>query len=451
MMNRNLFPHIIWILVASISFILGYKFFPAGDGRSAKPVGLEQGDLSLADGKSLKREGKGVSSQQGKGAGSEIGRDALSEKKTLSDLEIESLGEKLKESTNPIDRRLAFSQLLQGLTAENALLIRDQIKDFDAGSPEFKEFHYAWGSIGGTDAIMFGVDTVEPDMSPALSGWASSDPQKAIAWFESLDMENDSSFDPLLKDRKMKAEDLRNHLMGGLVQGLADTDPDLAMRFVQEVLDSGNKAAHGMMHAPISAMIRTSSPLEAAQWASQLEEGFVRNQAMSRTADHFARKDFEAAKEWAESVSSNDGAERVIGPVTKNWASRDPEAAMDWVSSLPEGKAQHSGTWAALNGWAGKDPAAASDYLANMPDSEMRNVAISGFSDRLVWENPQAAMTWANSITSDEMRNDALTRVGRSWARKDPKAASDWADSTPGIPLTIQSEIDNARSKQRKN
>lgn len=450
-MNRRLFPHIIWILVASISFILGYKFFPAGDGRSAKPVGLEQGDLSLADGKSLKREGKGVSSQQGKGAGSEIGRDALSEKKTLSDLEIESLGEKLKESTNPIDRRLAFSQLLQGLTAENALLIRDQIKDFDAGSPEFKEFHYAWGSIGGTDAIMFGVDTVEPDMSPALSGWASSDPQKAIAWFESLDMENDSSFDPLLKDRKMKAEDLRNHLMGGLVQGLADTDPDLAMRFVQEVLDSGNKAAHGMMHAPISAMIRTSSPLEAAQWASQLEEGFVRNQAMSRTADHFARKDFEAAKEWAESVSSNDGAERVIGPVTKNWASRDPEAAMDWVSSLPEGKAQHSGTWAALNGWAGKDPAAASDYLANMPDSEMRNVAISGFSDRLVWENPQAAMTWANSITSDEMRNDALTRVGRSWARKDPKAASDWADSTPGIPLTIQSEIDNARSKQRKN
>ncbi len=450
-MNRNLFPHIIWILVASISFILGYKFFPAGDGRSAKPVGLEQGDLSLADGKSLKREGKGVSSQQGKGAGSEIGRDALSEKKTLSDLEIESLGQKLKESTNPIDKRLAFSQLLQGLTAENALLIRDQIKNFDAGSPEFKEFHYAWGSIGGTDAIMFGVDTVEPDMSPALSGWASSDPQKAIAWFESLDMENDSSFDPLLKDRKMKAEDLRNHLMGGLVQGLADTDPDLAMRFVQEVLDSGNKAAHGMMHAPISAMIRTSSPLEAAQWASQLEEGFVRDQAMSRTADHFARKDFEAAKEWAESVSSNDGAERVIGPVTKNWASRDPEAAMDWVSSLPEGKAQHSGTWAALNGWAGKDPAAASDYLANMPDSEMRNVAISGFSDRLVWENPQAAMTWANSITSDEMRNDALTRVGRSWARKDPKAASDWADSTPGIPSTIQSEIENVNRSKRKN
>ncbi len=450
-MNRSLFPHIIWIFVASISFIVGYKFFPADDGRSAGPAVSGQGDQFLADGKSLNREGNGASKQQGDGAGFEIGGNTSSKKKILTDLEIESLGQKLKDSTSPIDRRLAFSQLLDGLTAENALLIRDQIKDFDAGSPEFKEFHYAWGAVGGTDAIMFGVDTVEPDMSPALSGWASSDPQKAIAWFEALDMENDSSFDPLLKDRKMKADDLRNHLMGGLVQGLADTDPDLAIEFVQGVLDSGNKAAHGMVHAPISAMIRSSSPLEAAQWASQLDEGFVRDQAMSRTADHFARKDFEAAKEWAESVSSNDGAERIIAPVTRNWASRDPEAAMDWVSGLPEGKAQHSGTWAALNGWAGKDPTAASDYLANMPDSEMRNTAISGFSDRLVWENPQAAMTWASSITSDEMRNDTMTRVGRSWARKNPQAAADWAQSTPGIPSTIQSEIENVNRSKRKN
>ena len=81
----------------------------------------------------------------------------------------------------------------------------------------------------------------------------------------------------------------------------------------------------------------------------------------------------------------------------------------------------------------------------------MRNTAISGCSDRLVWENPQAAMTWANSITSDQMRNDALTRVGKSWARKDPKAALSWAQETPGIPSTIQEEIDNANRNKRKN
>ena len=144
-------------------------------------------------------------------AENEIGVGTSKKINQLSGLDIEALGDQLRGSTNPIDRRLAFSKLLEGLTAENALLIRDQIKNFDPNSAEFKEFHYAWGVVGGTDAIMFGVDTVEPDMQPALSGWASSDPQKAIEWFEALDMENDSSFDPLLKDRKMKAEDLRNH------------------------------------------------------------------------------------------------------------------------------------------------------------------------------------------------------------------------------------------------
>ena len=84
---------------------------------------MEQGDLSLADSESLKREAKKASSQQGKGTGFEIGGNVSSEKKILSDLEIESLGQKLKGSTNPIDKRLAFSQLLQGLTTENALLI----------------------------------------------------------------------------------------------------------------------------------------------------------------------------------------------------------------------------------------------------------------------------------------------------------------------------------------
>ena len=62
------------------------------------------------------------------------------------------------------------------------------------------------------------------------------------------------------------------------------------------------------MHAPISAMIQTNSPSEAAQWAAQLDEGEIRNQAMSRTADNYAKKDFEAAKE-AESFGTDNGVQ----------------------------------------------------------------------------------------------------------------------------------------------
>ena len=431
-MSKTLKVHSLWLGISILSFVIGYSIFPSNtqNKNSSKKNGLqssslleESGDKSprgLTDGKVL--------------AENVLKEDSQSNTNQLSDLDIESIGAQLRGSTNPIDRRLAFSKLLEGLTAENALLIRDQIKSFDPNSAEFKEFHYAWGAVGGTDAIMFGVDTVEPDMQPALSGWASSDPQKAIEWLEALDMENDSSFDPLLKDRKMKAEDLKNHLLGGLVQGLSNSDPDLAIDYVKEVIDSGNRVGYRLMHAPISAMIQTNSPSEAAQWAAQLDEGEIRNQAMSRTADNYAKKDFEAAKEWAESFGSDNGVERVIDPVTRNWASKDPEAALEWVSTLPEGNAQHSGTSAALHQWAEKDPTAASNYLAEMPESDMRNAAIAGFSNRLVWENPQAAMTWASSISgNDQFRNEVMTRVGRSWQRKDPKGAAQWSAENPGI------------------
>lgn len=431
-MSKTLKVHSLWLGISILSFVIGYSIFPSNtqNKNSSKKNGLqssslleESGDKSprgLTDGKVL--------------AENVLNEDSQTNTNQLSDLDIESIGAQLRGSTNPIDRRLAFSKLLEGLTAENALLIRDQIKSFDPNSAEFKEFHYAWGAVGGTDAIMFGVDTVEPDMQPALSGWASSDPQKAIEWFEALDMENDSSFDPLLKDRKMKAEDLKNHLLGGLVQGLSNSDPDLAIDYVKEVIDSGNRVGYRLMHAPISAMIQTNSPSEAAQWAAQLDEGEIRNQAMSRTADNYAKKDFEAAKEWAESFGSDNGVERVIDPVTRNWASKDPEAALEWVSTLPEGNAQHSGTSAALHQWAEKDPTAASNYLAEMPESDMRNAAIAGFSNRLVWENPQAAMTWASSISgNDQFRNEVMARVGRSWQRKDPKGAAQWSADNPGI------------------
>lgn len=430
-MSKTLKVHSLWLGISILSFVIGYNIFPTStqnnnsiqkNSVSSNSISEESGEKSprgLTGGKVL--------------AENVLNEDSQSKANQLSDLDIESIGAQLRGSTNPIDRRLAFSKLLEGLTAENALLIRDQIKSFDPNSAEFKEFHYAWGAVGGTDAIMFGVDTVEPDMQPALSGWASSDPQKAIEWFEALDMENDSSFDPLLKDRKMKAEDLKNHLLGGLVQGLSNSDPDLAIDYVKEVIDSGNRVGYRLMHAPISAMIQTNSPSEAAQWAAQLDEGEIRNQAMSRTADNYAKKDFEAAKEWAESFGSDNGVERVIDPVTRNWASKDPEAALEWVSTLPEGNAQHSGTSAALHQWAEKDPTAASNYLAEMPESDMRNAAIAGFSNRLVWENPQAAMTWASSISNDQFRNEVMARVGRSWQRKDPKGAAQWSAENPGI------------------
>ena len=54
-----------------------------------------------------------------------------------------------------------------------------------AESAEFREFHFAWGKIAGTVAVLFGADTEMADMSPALAGWASADPAAALLALQS--------------------------------------------------------------------------------------------------------------------------------------------------------------------------------------------------------------------------------------------------------------------------
>ena len=439
--NKTLLIHGAWLIVAISSFVVGALLFPVGHGSSAggeapmASVVSTKGEEGLVGTDSvLGSPGKAV---LGPGKG-KIGGSVAS----LSHRDIASLGEELRRATSPIDRRLVFSRLLEGLTAENALAIREQIAHLHHHSAEFREFHYAWGALSGTEAIMFGATTEEDDMSPALAGWASADPSAAIAWFEGLDMEKDAGFDPLIKDRKIPADDLRGHLMRGLVQGLADADPNRASDFVLAMVRAGHRGAEHMMHGVAEAVLRAGAPADAAAWAEQLPAGPGRNIAMHRVADRYVDADPIAAAAWAEKFSHRPESAGVIAEVAANWSHEDLQAALDWLTDLPEGSGQSAGLRRTLHDWAHRNPTEASKYLTTMPASDAKDAAISGFSRRVAWEDPEAAITWAQTISSEDERNGTMIGVGRAWARRDATAAAEWAASS-GLPEDVQRAIFN--------
>jgi hypothetical protein len=450
-MKKHLFVHGAWFLAAISSFVLGSRLFPAEEesGRNASKSEMR------SDGRAGNRHGQsGEALRAGASSGStpgslRAGRDAAGMPIVLSDDDIARLGEEFQSASNPIARRLAFSRLLEGLTAENALKIREHVADKHHHSAEFREFHYAWGAVAGTDAVVFGADTKEDDMSPALAGWASADPAAAKAWFASFDPENDSRYDSLVKDRKISGEDLRNHMMGGLVHGLADRDPRAAAEFLQASVDStGNKRAVGLMHVVAEAVMRTNSPAEAAQWAEALPAGDLRGKAMERVADRYVDVDPTAAASWAENFNDQPEGSGVIAEVGGNWAWRDPEAALSWLQTLPEGAGQSAGMARALGAWARRDPTAAGQHLQGMPASPARDAAISGYSQRVAWEDPQAAMSWAQSISVQDQRHEAMIGVGRAWTRRDAGGAAEWVRSS-GLPEEVQAAILNPQRKDR--
>jgi|GEM_PF-281177 len=446
--------HLIWGIAATAAFGVGYFVLPSSSekGRVSIPrngerAGSKSGLEDEREGSRIKR---GEMAGVGLGAGAKEGISSiLSQKVVLSESEITNLGETFRGSSDPVAKRLAFSKLLQGLTAENALLIREEIEGQDHRSAEFQEFHYAWGAVAGVDAIMFGIDTEEDDMKPALAGWAGVNPGDAMAWIEGLDMENDSRFDPLLKDRKLEINGLRHHLVSGIVEGLADTDPRQAAEFVERMVDSG-QAHPGQMHIVTGEVLRAAeNPLEASIWADGLPEGRMRNEALGRVADHFAGRDPAGTAQWAEGFVSEPGMERVFWEVGANWAGRDPEAALNWASNLPAGENRQVGMRGSLNSWARRDPTAAGEYLQDMPASPMRDAAVAGYSTHVVWEDPTAAMSWAESIDAPEQRQEVMVEVARSWRRKGGQGLAEWLSGS-GLSVDVQESIMSSRDRRRR-
>jgi hypothetical protein len=456
-MNKPAKVHIVWGAVAVSAFLAGYFVLPSSSDERTASIPRrsgEPGSVRVAGNSDSGRTGSALKGAQvGNGTG-ETGKDEvarmLSEKVILRKADIDALGETFRESSDPVAQRLAFSKLIQGLTADNALLIREHIEHKDHRSAEFQEFHYAWGAVAGVEAIMFGIDTEEDDMKPALAGWAGTSPAEAMAWIEGLDMENDSRFDPLLKDRKLEVNGLRHHLLSGIVEGLADTDTRQAAEFVERMVASG-QAHPGQMHIVTGEVLRAAdSALDASSWAEALPEGQMRNEALGRVADHFAGRDPAATAEWAQEFADQPGTERIFWEVGANWAGRDPEAALEWVGDLPEGESQQVGMRGSLNSWARRDPTAAGEYLQEMAPSPLRDAAIAGYSAHVAWEDPTAAMSWAEAIAAPERRQEAMVQVARSWQRKGGQGLSEWLGASD-LPAEVQESILSSRDRRRRD
>ena len=137
--------HLIWGATALGAFLVGYFLLPSSSEKgqfSIPRTGERAGSKSgLEDEREGSRVKRGEMAGAGLGAGAKEGISSiLSQKVVLSESEITNLGETFRGSSDPVAKRLAFSKLLQGLTAENALLIRGRSRGRITGVLNFRNF-----------------------------------------------------------------------------------------------------------------------------------------------------------------------------------------------------------------------------------------------------------------------------------------------------------------------
>ncbi|MEM7143595.1 MAG: hypothetical protein AAF591_00580 [Verrucomicrobiota bacterium] len=446
-MNRKIIAITLWITLAALSFALGWFLRPAtAPETAANPDGLPVGKSTTTA--SILDTEYGSSQNPNATDSASLAAGALASSGALSDADINEIGQLFKSSLDPIERRLAFSKLLAGLTDENALDIRAQIEHLHDESPEFREFHFAWGKIGGEDAVVHGADTPETDMAATIAGWASASPDAAVQWLENLEMVDNPDFDYLLKDRGSDPERLKNLFASGMVQGLSISDTQKATDFVLGMIDDKPGRAEDLIGVVTNNILRSQSPTDAATWAESLPEGPVRSEAMGRVASTFARENPEAAAEWASEFVYQEKGGRIVYGIANRWAREDGQATANWLQSLgSEAPGRNGAFYNTFERWAGDDPVAASQYLSDMPASEHRDAAVSGLVSRHRWEDPVAAIVWADSISSEKQRLETITRAGQAWTRLDPTAAAEWAVAS-GLPENLQRAIINPPKKK---
>ncbi len=403
-MNRNVVTLAAWISFASVAFGLGWVLKSATRSPDESPESGPAGHPHTVSSKthqpssaSANATGKraalpaGVAGPAAEGrpgarvVSSRLGSTASSGRPALTLFAIETLGRRLKNELDPVKRRLLFAQLLEGMTPENAELIREQIAHLPPHSREFLDFHQAWGQIAGEMGVMKGADTLEPDMGPLLAGWATEEPNAAIDWFNNLDMKNDARFDGLLNERKIPEEVLHNYLMKGMVHGLSETDLGLATSFVNQLAESGESRA-GELYAMLAGKaLETGGPAEAANWAAEnLPPGDASAGAMRRIAGEYAKS----------------------------------------------------------------DPAAASQYLSEMRPSPNRDAAVTGYVDSQRWRDPVTAIEWAGTISNPTVRERSMVSAAQAYYVRDRENASQWLPNS-GLSAEAQQKVVNSAEEIR--
>lgn len=351
-----------------------------------------------------------------------------------SSADIAAIGDRLRRATDPIAKRAAFSELMASLTAENALEIRKQIAHLNADDPDFRDFHYAWGKVGGLNAVLHGLDTDKRDMGPTLAGWASADPESAKKWYETLEDNPDRG----ANQKAMKA---------ALVHGLAISDPSIAADFVYSLGETGDKRAKEMMGIVMGKVIQSGGPEEAARWAATLSGGDeLRGHALWEAGRAGIRENPEATLDWATAIANGDdpNAGSLTYGIAQEMGWRDGPKVAEWLGSLDGGSASAYGPL--LGGWTKVDPMAASEFVAAMPPSENRDHAIGGMVYSHRWEDPAAAAAWATQLSSAEGREKVMTLAAEAYIHKDPTAAAEWLP-TSGLPLETQERLVQAGNK----
>ena len=242
-----------------------------------------------------------------------------------------------------------------------------------------------------------------------LSRWAQEDPNAALASLERLSTRE------------------RGGAATTILSSIASVDPQMAVQWLADpdnLLFANHLTLRDTLATSVAKEWARKDSEAAVQWAQSLPDG-QRLGAMNGIIDTLVSTDPEAAANLVMTVEKPSERRSFVDKVAKTWAQRDPLLAIEWAQGLKANERTRAAR-EALEGWAYSSPKEAAAFIDGLPQAQRTEDQVSQVAREWSLRDPASAAEWLSNQPEGESTG-ALHVVMFHWTKKDPKAAHAWS------------------------
>lgn len=364
-----------------------------------------------------KNQGSGLSAAEGQdpsalpGSGGSLARgggSAAAAAEIVTAENVEGLMIAALSDMDPLRRKSRIAKMLVALTPEQVpgmLAAFENNPRTDESSGHFRDFLYAWGRVGGKDAIAYMMDPESKRKdhyggTSAIAGWAAVDREGAKDYVGSVENAH-----------------AKEWLHYGVFREELRTDLDGAIAYSEENTKS---RARGRQMDMITRAIFDRDGIDGlTSWVAGIDHTAEGNDllsykqyASSIVLDRLAGDDPAAAEQWivdnAEApFVTADGLERAA-----RRAGGEIDEELSWLVQLPEevNERRHA-IGERFEDFIREDFEQAGNWLAAQELGPAFDEAIEDYARSAARSDRDAALAWAERITDPQMREQLILRL----------------------------------------
>jgi hypothetical protein len=245
-------------------------------------------------------------------------------------------------------------------------------------------------------------------IAAALGGWATTNPNEAIAWVETH-----------LKGQNRRAA------LGSIAVSWARTQPLHAAQWASKL---PNRMEVVAVLGVIMEKWAYFMPFDAAEWASRIREQGMKDLMMSKVL--FRWSDFyplEAAQWLADHPAEN----WLLPRVAARWGRIDPNAAIQWIKKQPQTALMESCKSAMAVEWAYYSPEAAYNWVGQNVGGDLKQSAQGEIIETWTSDYPLECLVWSQGVKDPEERARVSEQITSSWARNNRDDFQKWLEQQP--------------------